>query len=358
MEAVLKQWNGDAFHLAPVPTGSAPNTTFTAKATRGAAVLESGDLVLPELIDAPDEYMAETPRIKSAPFLSPTQNPNGNDVTASDVPLKGGGERAHFNLSAQPGQAATRGGVRGWSPRVPHTAVRSNKTGGPDRFSAVSFAPHSQSQPSSSTPLKRMPSLSSFAPGAGRSVDGVMISYDDSELEQLEVLDSCCAPHASASPLAVSNCHMLKFLAASGTLQGCKEEVVVSHRRSFLHQAASVSAGDSPRGSQDLHSSFPGATGVRSNSSSINASRRPSSLGPSDSRLPVITDAKPKGTHFLSFSKRQSPPTYLSPTPRTVTHHPPPMPKLLLIIHSKSPLLIAILPHVETQVTVPSRCRL
>lgn len=302
MEAVLQQWNGDAFQLAPVPAGSAPNTTFTAKATRGAAFLESRDLVLPELMDAPADQMAETPRIKSAPFLSLT--PSGNDVTTSDVtvPLKGGDEGLNFNLSAQLGQAATRGGVRGWSPRVP---LRSNKTGGPDKFNAVSFAP--QPQPSNSTSLKRMPSSSSFAPGARRSVDGVMVSYDDSELEQLDVVDSCCAPYASASPLAVSNCHMLKFLAASGTLHGCKEEVVGPHRRSFLHQAASVSAGNSPRGSQDLHSSFPGATGVRSNSSSINGSRRPSSLGPSDSRLPVITDAKPKGMHFLSCSKRQSP---------------------------------------------------
>jgi len=44
-----------------------------------------------------------------------------------------------------------------------------------------------------------------------KSVDGV--DYDDDELETLEASESCCQPFAADSPLAVSNCHMLQFLA-------------------------------------------------------------------------------------------------------------------------------------------------
>ncbi|KAL3135159.1 hypothetical protein ABBQ38_006252 [Trebouxia sp. C0009 RCD-2024] len=41
-------------------------------------------------------------------------------------------------------------------------------------------------------------------------------SYNDEELETLDVTESCCQPCAEGSPLAVSNCHMLKFLAQLG----------------------------------------------------------------------------------------------------------------------------------------------
>ena len=44
-----------------------------------------------------------------------------------------------------------------------------------------------------------------------KSVDGV--DYDDDELETPEASESCCQPFAADSPLAVSNCHMLQFLA-------------------------------------------------------------------------------------------------------------------------------------------------
>lgn len=45
-------------------------------------------------------------------------------------------------------------------------------------------------------------------------MDGV--SYNDEELETLPASDSCCQPAAAESQLAVSNCHMLKFLAQLG----------------------------------------------------------------------------------------------------------------------------------------------
>ena len=41
-------------------------------------------------------------------------------------------------------------------------------------------------------------------------------SYNDEELGTLYVTESCCQPCAADSPLAVSNCHMLKFLAQLG----------------------------------------------------------------------------------------------------------------------------------------------
>lgn len=49
---------------------------------------------------------------------------------------------------------------------------------------------------------------------ARKSADG--FGYTDSEVETLEVPDSSCQPFAADSPLAVSNCHMLKFLAGLG----------------------------------------------------------------------------------------------------------------------------------------------
>lgn len=45
-------------------------------------------------------------------------------------------------------------------------------------------------------------------------MDGV--SYDDDELETLEAPESCCQPFAADSLLAISNCHMLQFLAELG----------------------------------------------------------------------------------------------------------------------------------------------
>lgn len=42
------------------------------------------------------------------------------------------------------------------------------------------------------------------------------VSYGEDELETLDVAESCCPPIAADSPLAVSNCHMLQFLAQQG----------------------------------------------------------------------------------------------------------------------------------------------
>jgi len=291
MEAVLKQWNGDAFNLAPVPKGH--NLSTPAKTTRGAALLESGSVVLPELAEG-------SPRIKSAPLPNSLQSSDVNVAAgAITLQLKGEASLPPPELPLQHDQGGRTAGcreLRGWTPLSPDLDVRgsrpaSSNPGPHEKCITFSFAPEFKER----RPITRMPSVSALA--KRRSIDG-QVSYDDSELMQLEILDSCCPPHAAASSLAVNNCHMLKFMAASGIMQGRREEVVAPHRLSFLQQAWSASTGKSPRDSKDLHGSFPVVTRLRSDSSgtSTGASRRPSLLGRSDSKLSGVPEAKPRGT--------------------------------------------------------------
>ena len=124
-------------------------------------------------------------------------------------------------------------------------------------------------------------SLSGYAPR--RSTEGV--SYDDAELEQLDMLDSCCGPCAAESPLAVSNCHMLKFLAPFGPVQGRKEESL-----------APRASRKGPVVSQELPGSMSNLTALRSDSSSsLMGSRRTSLMLQSEPKLPVISESKPQG---------------------------------------------------------------
>lgn len=46
-----------------------------------------------------------------------------------------------------------------------------------------------------------------------------------------ETLESCCPPYAAKNPLAVSNCHMLKFLQTSGPVLGRNESGVLRGRK-------------------------------------------------------------------------------------------------------------------------------
>ena len=284
MEAVLKQWNGDAFNMAPVPQGH--NLGTPARTTRGAALLESGNVVLPELVE-------KSPRIKSAALPKSLQCLDEN-VAAGDIALQFKGEASVTppELPRQHDQGGRIAELRGWTPLSPDADMRSRRPafsnpGAHDKCHTVTFAPEFKER----RPITRMPSVSAFA--KRRSTDG-QISYEDSELMQLEMVDSCCPPHAAASSLAVNNCHMLKFMAASGIMQGRREEVVAPHRLSLLQQALS---GKSPHDSQDLHGSFPVATRLRSDSSgtSTGASRQPSLLGKLDSKPFDVTEAKPRG---------------------------------------------------------------
>jgi len=296
MDGVFKQWSGSAYNLAPMPLSpdSTKGSSFnvSGKATQGAALIESGNLVLPDLPDASDDGITGTPRIKSAPQLSLFEIPGNNAATADvgRLQLKDEDGGASLPRSSAPplqldqAERSESDGAKAWIPRDPHTGIRSSIAGAPGRFgkhSAVSFAPQ----------IRKGRTLSRAS--TRRSIDGV--SYDNSELEQLDMLDSCCAPYAADSPLAVSNCHMLKFLAASGTMQGRKEDVVVPrHLSDKSPRASSLSTGNSPQNSQELRLNV---SALRSDSSSTTAagSRRPSLLGPQDSKLPVITERKPRG---------------------------------------------------------------
>ncbi|DBA68431.1 TPA: hypothetical protein ACH3X2_013731 [Trebouxia sp. C0005] len=291
MEAVLKQWNGDAFNLAPVPKGHSLGAP--AKPTRGAALVESVSFVLPELAEG-------SPRIKSAPLpnsLASLQNSDGDVATGGiTLQLKDEASLPPLDLPLQHDQVGRTDGSResrGWAPLSPGLDVRSirpvsSNPGAHEKCNTVTFAPTFKER----RPIIRMPSVSAVA--KGRSIDG-QVSYDDSELMQLEFLDACCPPHAAASSLAVSNCHMLKFMAASGIMQGRREDVVAPHRLSILQQALSVSTGNTPHATQDSHGSLPVVSRLRSDSSiSTGASRRPSLLGRSDSKLTVVTEAKPR----------------------------------------------------------------
>ena len=64
-----------------------------------------------------------------------------------------------------------------------------------------------------------------------------------------QVLESSCPPYAAKSPLAVSNCHMLKFLQASGPVLGRKESGVMhgSKYRSLASTAGQDAALSSRR---------------------------------------------------------------------------------------------------------------
>ena len=307
MEEVLKQWNGDAFNLAPVHPGSSKGPSFNTMsktgATRGAAAIEAGNLVLPDLTDTIDDSLSGTPRIKSAPQLSLLEQPlpDSNETAADGVGVQLRSEDEpvpQYSYPLQLSQAGRNegGSTRGWTPRAPHAGMRSSVAGGKaSKQPAVSFA----LQPKERR-LERKPSAA-FLPR--RSTEGV--SYEDPELEQLDILGSCCAPYAADSPLAVSNCHMLKFLAASGIMQGRKEDIVVFHRRARPFPRIvpmSRSAGDSPSASEELPGSMSGLATLRSESSDTSGagSRRASLLALSEpeAKLPAFAKAKLRGTGF------------------------------------------------------------
>lgn len=54
-----------------------------------------------------------------------------------------------------------------------------------------------------------------------------------------QIIESCCPPYATKSPLAVSTCHMLKFLNSSGPMIGRKESGVLRGRK-YMSLASSL----------------------------------------------------------------------------------------------------------------------
>ena len=285
MEEILKQWSGDAFSLAPYTYNATSLTSRDYRSTRGAALIQSSNPLLPEVTE-----IAGGPSTRRARQLSRLDIPSGAAAAAGEIEFQLNGDQGGegtWPLCEDLGQQAGRGdreGVRGWAPRGSASSLRSSMAASPSRSgkqTTVSFANHSGERPESRP--------SSCAPTPWQSIDGV--SYDDTEVEQLDVMESCCAPHAAEHPLAVSNCHMLKFLAAFGTLQGRKEDGVAPRRRRSrkFPRASSLSAGNSSESPASL------TAGLRSGSSDQSGSRRPSLLGAPDQKLPALPQTKPRG---------------------------------------------------------------
>ena len=66
-----------------------------------------------------------------------------------------------------------------------------------------------------------------------------------------ETLESCCPPYAAKNPLAVSNCHMLKFLQTSGPVLG-RNESGVWRGRKYLSLASRSGADVDPFNKRSL----------------------------------------------------------------------------------------------------------
>lgn len=293
MDDVLRQWSGDAYNLAPIPT--APG--FGGHATLGAALLDSGALPLPETAGPHAAEQSMTPRIKSAPQLSSQEvlsDPSSSSIVAEAElqPMTAEGDSRGHPLTLSEAGRSVSGGMRGWGPRAPHANMRSSLAVGSSKLSkqAVSFAP------SGPVAIRREGRASAVASSPSRSIDGV--AYTDDEMQQLGVTDSCCAPFAAGDPLAVSNCHMLKFLAASEVvLEGRQEAVVVPQRRPRkFGKSSSLSARRSPRPSQDLQANTSGGSG----SSSVgNGGSRLNSLKP-DMKAAGLATPRIRGTKLDS----------------------------------------------------------
>lgn len=292
MDDVLRQWSGDAYNLAPIPSHA--GFGGNALPTLGAALLDSGALALPETVGPLAAEQSMTPRIKSAPQLSAQEvlsDPSSNSVVAEAElqPMTAEDDSRGYPLTLSEAGRSVSGGMKGWGPRSPHTNMRSSFAIGNTKLSkqAVSFA---TSGPGAIRREGRASALA--APSPGRSINGV--SYTDAEMQQLGVMDSCCAPFAAGDPLAVSNCHMLKFLAASGVvLEGRREAVVVPQRRPRrFGKSSSLSAKRSPRPSQDPQPNMSGGSG----SSSVgNGGSRLNSLKP-DMKATGLAAPKTRGT--------------------------------------------------------------
>lgn len=66
-----------------------------------------------------------------------------------------------------------------------------------------------------------------------------------------ETLESCCPPYAAKNPLAVSNCHMLKFLQTSGPVLGRNESGVLRGRK-YMSLASRLGADVDPFNKRSL----------------------------------------------------------------------------------------------------------
>lgn len=188
MDSVLKQW-----------LGQDPGLPLEGPKPKGSGLLESGAFVIPAAHSGAEPAAEAQPKAyknKSAPNLmlrldsyamkdgTAAMQPSGN--TAVDPEANSGSSSLSQSASLSPRAAA-----RNWAkPAKP----------------GVHFAPGASQGDA-------VPALWDRAVPR-KSMDG--LSYDDTELETLDVTESYCQPFAAEGETAVSNCHMLKFLAQVG----------------------------------------------------------------------------------------------------------------------------------------------
>ena len=215
MEVVLQQWKRNAY--GSETTGRTPSPVSTGM-TKGAALLQSGAIAVPDIAAVDADELLPSPRIKSAPQLLRSSSEKQGITESSGGQSGSSLQRVDSGLvtasAAVHGQEIA-GGRKPWFARPPggtKTATSSNRIS----KQGVTFGP-ADANDRPSTGLSKLL-------GPRRSTEGV--SYDDAELDELETAEATCQPVAANSPLANSNCHMLKFLGQCGRQRGRKESLL------------------------------------------------------------------------------------------------------------------------------------
>ena len=218
MDTVLQQWRRGAFGS---DSSARPGVPASLGTTKGAALLQAGGMVIPDIVVEDADELVMSPRIKSAPQLlrssSEIQRTTGSpgDPSCSGSSL----QRVDSGIAVTAGAAvdvqSPQAGQKSWFARPPG-AIRTMPSSSRISRQGVTFAPAAAAD-RPSTGLSKML-------GPRRSTEGV--GYDDNELDELEATDATCQPVAASSALTVGNCHMLKFLGQYGRQQGRRESVI------------------------------------------------------------------------------------------------------------------------------------
>ena len=218
MDTVLQQWRRGAFSSDSSARLGVPASPGR---TKGAALLQAGGMVIPDIVVEDADELVMSPRIKSAPQLlrssSEIQRTTGSpgDPSCSGSGLQHVDSGIAVTAGAALDRQTSQAGQKSWFARPPG-AIRTMPSSNRISRQGVTFAPAAAAD-RPSTGLSKML-------GPRRSTEGV--SYDDNEPDELEATDAICQPVAASSALTVGNCHMLKFLGQYGRQQGRQESVV------------------------------------------------------------------------------------------------------------------------------------
>lgn len=218
MDTVLQQWRRGAFGSN---SSARPGVPASLGTTKGAALLQAGGMVIPDIVVEDADELVMSPRIKSAPQLLRSSSEIQRTTESPGDPSCSGSSLQHVDsgIAVTAGAALDRqtsqAGQKSWFARPPG-ALRTMPSSSRISRQGVTFAPAAAAD-RASTGLSKML-------GPRRSTEGV--SYDDTELDELEATDATCQPVAASSALTVGNCHMLKFLGQYGRQQGRRESVI------------------------------------------------------------------------------------------------------------------------------------